>query len=213
MPAAWEILRSAKFITDNYFIAAIAWHVWIYFFILLLFISKNKPSAKTVALLMIMPLVSVAVIAGLTGVYFNAASFGIISLLLVIFSPKSGEPIHFTASPLIKFTGIVFIITGMLYPHFSDNKNLLFITGPTGLIPCPTLLLVIGFTLLFERLSVKWHGTLIVAALFYGVVGVFRLKVFLDILLLIAMLPLAWKFMNLWQWKTPGQTKKNLLYD
>jgi len=76
------------------------------------------------------------------------------------------------------------MLAGILYPHFSDNYQLLFLSAPTGLIPCPTLLLVIGFTLLFQQFSRPWLATLIVAALLYGFVGVFRLKVFMDVLLL-----------------------------
>ena len=53
-----------------------------------------------------------------------------------------------------------------------------------GLIPCPTLSLVIGFTLLAGGFGSKaWSLVLVAAGTFYGLFGVARLGVVLDVVL------------------------------
>jgi hypothetical protein len=54
-----------------------------------------------------------------------------------------------------------------------------------GLIPCPTLSVFIGFTLLFHGFgSKKWMLSAALIGLFYGIFGVLRLKVYLDVALI-----------------------------
>jgi len=75
------------------------------------------------------------------------------------------------------------IIFGWVYPHFLEKSSLInyLYSAPTGLIPCPTLSIVIGFALLFNRFESKaWPLILSVISLFYGLFGIFRLKVMLD---------------------------------
>ncbi|HEU5255113.1 MAG TPA: hypothetical protein VFU28_03935, partial [Vicinamibacterales bacterium] len=64
--------------------------------------------------------------------------------------------------------------------------------SPFGILPCPTLAVVIGVTLMGRPLmAVRWHAIVIVAGLLYGAIGVFRLGVVLDWGLLLASLALA----------------------
>ena len=59
--------------------------------------------------------------------------------------------------------------------------------APFGLLPCPTLLVVIGTTLLIPNLHSKvWSCALVATGLLYGAVGVLRLDVVLDWSLLLA---------------------------
>jgi hypothetical protein len=54
------------------------------------------------------------------------------------------------------------------------------------LIPCPTLSIVIGFTLLANGMSSRyWSLSLAVLGLFYGLFGILRLQVQIDAGLLI----------------------------
>lgn len=58
--------------------------------------------------------------------------------------------------------------------------------APTGLIPCPTLSVVMGFAIIYRAFnSYAWSITLLVAGLFYGIFGIFKLHVWLDIGLLL----------------------------
>jgi hypothetical protein len=51
-----------------------------------------------------------------------------------------------------------------------------------GLIPCPTLSAFIGITLMLHGFgSKKWMLTAAIFGLFYGIFGVLKLKVYLDL--------------------------------
>ena len=54
-----------------------------------------------------------------------------------------------------------------------------------GLIPCPTLSAFIGTTLMLHGFgSKKWMLVAALFGLFYGIFGVLRLKVYLDVVLI-----------------------------
>jgi hypothetical protein len=70
-----------------------------------------------------------------------------------------------------------------MYPHFVeiDSPAAYVIAAPFGLLPCPTLAVVIGATVALSNLDMRlWNTTLLVAGSMYGTIGVFRLGVQLD---------------------------------
>jgi hypothetical protein len=80
---------------------------------------------------------------------------------------------------------------GWVYPHFLESGNWFnyLYAAPTGLIPCPTLSITIGFALLANGLSSRvWSLFLAIIGLFYGLFGIFRLEVHLDVGLLVGAL-------------------------
>jgi hypothetical protein len=86
------------------------------------------------------------------------------------------------------------ITLGWAYPHFlaASGRWAPLHAAPPGLVPCPTLALVIGFSLLMGGLgSASWRAILSVAGLFYGVFGAWRLGVRLDVLLALGALALG----------------------
>ena len=79
-------------------------------------------------------------------------------------------------------------IFGWVYPHFPDRgTGLSYVySAPTGLIPCPTLAITIGLTLILDGLRSRgWSLALGAAGLFYGGVGAFVLGVTMDLVLLL----------------------------
>jgi hypothetical protein len=78
--------------------------------------------------------------------------------------------------------GIALIAFAWVYPHFLEAHPAAYlIAAPVGLIPCPTLSLVIGFALLAGGLGPRaWQLVLAALGLFYGIFGVLRLGVWLD---------------------------------
>jgi len=73
--------------------------------------------------------------------------------------------------------GVAMIAFGWLYPHFLTFGPVTryLVAAPMGLIPCPTLSLVIGFALLAGGLSSRaWSIVLAVVGLFYGLFGACR---------------------------------------
>jgi hypothetical protein len=64
--------------------------------------------------------------------------------------------------------------------------------APTGLVPCPTLSLMIGFALIAGGLAARtWSLTLAAAGVFYGAFGAARLGVTIDLALIAGALGLV----------------------
>ena len=120
-----------------------------------------RPSSRLIGHLLVAPLLSVSLVAWLSGNPFNGTAFG--------FSPR-----HFSArrhafskasvqldSPAWVAPGVALIMFGWTYPHFSatDSWTTYLYASPFGLLPCPTLSVVIGITLLFG-LSARASGAL-----------------------------------------------------
>lgn len=88
----------------------------------------------------------------------------------------------------MRAAGSVILFFGIIYPHFLGPHLFIYLyAAPVGIIPCATLLMITGFSLLFLlRQSVKWMWVLLMADLFYGTFGVLRLQVYIDVILLFA---------------------------
>ena len=83
--------------------------------------------------------------------------------------------------------GLVLVGFGWTYPHFVEvhSWTSYLYAAPLGLIPCPTLSMLVGVSLIVGSLEAKaWAITVAAAALVYGVIGVFTLGVAIDAVLL-----------------------------
>jgi len=93
--------------------------------------------------------------------------------------------------------GILMIIFGLVYPHFVNTDSFLkyLYASPVGLIPCPTLSILIGFLLLYNGFgSQSLILTFVAFGLFYGLFGVLKLAVYLDIFLVFGTITLLVKY-------------------
>jgi hypothetical protein len=89
--------------------------------------------------------------------------------------------------------GVGLVIFGLIYPHFVRTHSWIeyLYASPFGLVPCPTLSVIIGATLMARARSHVWDVTLSVVGLLYGMIGVFRLGVGIDYGLIVGALTLA----------------------
>lgn len=185
MPKPQEILNGLQTIVNDYSIFAIMWHIVFYLLIIAL-IFRWQPSNKLLGTLICIPLLSVAVLALLTGNPFNGILFAVASILILVFGLKAPiQTISLSQTPFVVI-GIIMILFGLIYPHFLKPDSVVeyLYASPAGLIPCPTLSIIIGLALLFSGFnSPTITMTLVVIGLFYGVFGVFRLAVYLDLFL------------------------------
>lgn len=200
MPASEQILAGLSAISNDGRPIAAFWHV---FFALLavLLICGKRLSRKTMGILLALPLISVSVAAWLANNPFNGIVFASVGVLMAWMSlsrlKMDGVSI---SAPWFLIPGIVMIAFGWVYPHFLESGSVLkyLAMAPTGLIPCPTLSIVIGFALVLRGLesrAVSW--TLGLAGLFFGLIGTFRLGVGIDaVLILGALLLLAMPFLS-----------------
>jgi len=191
-----EIISGLQTIVDDYSVAAMIWHVAFYILIVAL-IAKWKPTTRMLGILLCLPLISVAVFAWLAGNPFNGTMFSLATLLILFFAIKSSnQPVTFAKLPFA-VAGMVMIIFGIVYPHFikPDSIFTYLYASPAGLIPCPTLSILTGMMLLFNGSGFKSITiTFVVLGLFYGVFGVYKLAVYLDLFLLFGSIILLLKY-------------------
>jgi hypothetical protein len=90
--------------------------------------------------------------------------------------------------------GILMTAFGWTYPHFlPDSDPLAYLyASPTGLIPCPTISIVIGLSLILNGFSSRvWCFMLAVVGFFYGLFGAVRLGVTIDWVLFVGALAIT----------------------
>jgi hypothetical protein len=192
MPTPSEILTGLSFIANRYWLVALGFHVAV---VALSFAAwrRWRPTTQTVARILVVPLISVAGFAAWAGNPFNAAIFGLLAGALAAETLRMTGSDH-TGPAWSKVIGALMVLFGLFYPHFlARGLPLAYLyAAPTGLLPCPTLSLVIGFSLLLGGLrSWTWSGLLAGAGLFYGFFGGFRLGVRIDAFLIAGALALA----------------------
>ncbi|MGV8964267.1 MAG: hypothetical protein ACOH2V_12935 [Candidatus Saccharimonadaceae bacterium] len=197
MPETQEILSGLNAIASNYWVYAICWHIAFYVVIFAL-VAGWVPSNRLLASLICLPLFSVAILAWLTGNPFNGTLFSIMAILTLYYGPKtSGQPVGLSRLPFA-MAGMTMIIFGLVYPHFMETGSVLtcLYASPVGLIPCPTLSVLIGFALLYNGFGSK-PVTLILlcSGLFYGLFGVLKLAVYPDLFLVSGSLVLLTKYL------------------
>lgn len=191
-----EIIAGLQAIVNNNMLIATFWHIAIYVLIIFLLFSWN-PSNKLMVIMLCLPVASVSVLAWYSGNPFNGTLFAVLAILIIIFGLKaSSQPITLSQLAFIVI-GILMIAFALLYPHFLGSGSFIryLYASPVGLIPCPTLSLLIGFALVYNGFDSKALTiSLIVYGLFYGLFGVFRLGVTLDTGLIIGAFSLLVKY-------------------
>lgn len=181
-----QILSSVQSTVNEYSVVAIIWHILFYFLIVALLL-KWSPSNNIFGILLCLPLLSVSILAWISGNPFNGSLFAIAAILIFIFGLKApGQNVQ-TSQLIFFLSGIIMVSFGLVYPHFIKPDSVLgyFYASPAGLIPCPTLSILIGLALIFNGFeSQNISLLLIIMGLFYGIFGVFKLKVIIDLFLL-----------------------------
>jgi hypothetical protein len=191
VPTAETILSWATVVANDWRWLAILWHLGLA--AALVCLATNRPSRRLIGTLLVLPVLSVAVVAWASGNPFNGLTFTLLAVLLlraaVHLAPISFVP----ASPVWLVTGTGLMAFGWLYPHFlaAEHWTAYTYASPFGLLPCPTLAVVVGITLICGGLSSAWSVPLAVAGVLYGLIGVFILRVALDVSLLAGALVLS----------------------
>ncbi len=186
MPSAAEILATLTSISNDWTTLAIAWHVLMAAAIGAVALGW-RPSRRLGAIALTIPLLSVGALAWGSGNPFNAIVFLLFAILLIVLGLRL-PPDRVAPAPVwARVAGVFLIAFGWIYPHFLEGGSWLryLYAAPTGLIPCPTLSVVIGLTLLASGFSSRAFSLCLgFLGMFYGAFGAFRLGVTLDIVLL-----------------------------
>jgi hypothetical protein len=184
MPTSADILDSLSNITREWRPLAIVWHA-AFALAAVMFWRKRSPR-RVVAVAIVLPLVSVSALAWWSGNPFNGTVFAVVAAVLLIatrgFEARAVAPAswHGVAA------GTMLIAFGLAYPHFvaAESWWTYLYAAPFGLIPCPTIAVLAGVSLMFGVFGSRaWALTLGVVALAYGGIGVLALGVTIDVVL------------------------------
>jgi hypothetical protein len=195
MPDPAVILQSLAATVRAMTPLAIGWHVLLGFIVIRL-VFGWRPAKKFGACLAALPLVSVSALAWRHGNPFNGAAFAVFAAVLLLLGlRRPAGPVE-RPPAWAAVAGALLVGFGWVYPHFLDGPWFRYLyAAPAGLIPCPTLSFVIGLTLLAKGFSSRAYAVCLGGlGLFYGLFGVFRLGVKIDIVLAagaVALLALA----------------------
>ena len=182
MPDVMRFLVGLKSLSTKFFPLAVIWHILFLIGIVAL-LAGWRPTRRQAGVVLTLPFLSVSVLALVTGNILNGLMFAALFLVLLILSAHMPEEKVATGWNIFAFSGVIMIAFGWLYPQFLFSKTLLpYLYGaPTGIVPSPTLCLVIGFTLLFNALESRaWSLVLGFFGLFYGLFGAIGLGISLD---------------------------------
>jgi hypothetical protein len=192
MPGAADILDGLSAIASQATLVAVAWHILIGTALLAL-LGGWRPSQRTARLLIGLPLASVAAVAIAFANPFNGLLFTASAGAMTALAMRGDRRPVYLGSAWTYAIGLVMLAFGWVYPHFLDGPAIDYLyAAPVGLVPCPTLAVASGFALLGNGLGSRaWALTLAAVALTYGLFGVLRLGVFLDIPLAIGAMALV----------------------
>ncbi|MEZ5294026.1 MAG: hypothetical protein R2745_23285 [Vicinamibacterales bacterium] len=194
MPAPEDVLAGLTAVANDWRAVAVAWHLWLAAGALAFAAGWWWPTGRLVARLLVLPVVSVAALAALSGNPFTAAAFAVLAGALLAGAARvPAAPVRPASWPAI-VAGVALTAFGLTYPHFLDagTWTAYLYASPFGLLPCPTLAVLIGLTLLVRTLrTAMWSVPLAIAGVFYGSVGFLSLGVVLDTALLLGALVLG----------------------
>lgn len=183
MPAPQTIINQLTLASNGAAVVAIAWHLAMAAAILGLFLGW-RPSNRAAGAILAAPVASAAAAALAFENPFNATVLGALAVVLALLALRlEPRPVAPGSAPS-RILGALLVAFGAFYPHFLRTGTLLAYAyaAPTGVVPCPTLSVVIGFTLLADGLRSRgWSLTAAAVGLFYGFFGVVRLGVYLDL--------------------------------
>ena len=187
MPTVEQILLGLKEVANNWRALAIFWHAG-FAVIATLLIIGIRPSKRLAGILLALPLFSVSAVAWASSNPFNGIVFALIGILFAYLSTRWPREKARIAPGWTLIPGVILFIFGWVYPHFLETTSFLsyLYSAPTGLIPCATLSIVIGLFLLLDTLGSRALSFILsLAGVFYGLTGVFQLKVSIDWVLLL----------------------------
>lgn len=193
MPTPTDLLAQLQQTADAFTPVALAWHLAVIAALACLDFGVWRPRAPDAVWLAGGPVVSAAMIAFASGNLFNAIVLGAIVIALGALAGQLPERTLTPAAPGWRLLGLGAVGYALAYPHFvtiAAWSDLGLV--PTGVLPCPSLALTVGFGLLGNGFGSRaWSWLAATAAALYGVFGVVRLGVWLDLGLVAAAVALA----------------------
>lgn len=190
MPTSEAILVELKTIANDWQLLSALWHAYFAALILAL-ILRFRPTKRAAGLALALPVLSVSILAWVYANFFNGAIFALLGIVLIAVGARLGCEAVEIAPPWLTVVGALMLGFGWTYPHFLENATAIdyLYAAPAALIPCPTLSIVIGFTLILGGFRSRlWCLVVAMAGIFYGAYGAARLGVTIDWVLFVGAL-------------------------
>jgi hypothetical protein len=182
-----DILETAGKVANSWRCVAAGWHAA--FLVVAIVVSCGvRASERTAALLLTLPVVSVSLINWWDGNPFNALVFMLLAQAMAGLATTFGmRQVALDDKFRNRAAGLALVVFGLSYPHFlvADSWLSYLYAAPFGLIPCPTVAVTTGVSLLLGAFrSRAWAILVSGLALAYGVSGVVVLHVWIDVFLI-----------------------------
>ena len=187
MPPSPEILQGLSAIANERRDLAIGWHLALASIVVAVVLGW-RPPRRAMGLLLAAPAASVSLLAWVHHNSFNGTVFALLAVALATVALCLPPARLQIGHSVLALPGAVLLAFGWVYPHFlaTDSWTAYLYAAPLGLIPCPTLAVLVGSSLLTGGLGSRaWSLIVAGAALVYGFIGAFRLGVAIDLVLLV----------------------------
>jgi hypothetical protein len=121
VPSPEAVVTGLTAIANNWRWLAIAWHVMLAALVVML-LAGWRPSIRLLGHLVVSPLLSVSVVAWLSGNPFNGAAFAILAAVLVTTMVRVTATARLASSAWV-LPGTVLVAFGWTYPHFVTTES------------------------------------------------------------------------------------------
>lgn len=192
MPTPTEILAGLGHIANDAWFLALAWHALVAIAAGAM-LNGARPSGRATGLASSALPLSVSGLAWVYGNPFNGAVFALLGAGLAAVAARSDRTPIAVRVGWPRWLGALLAGFGWIYPHFLDaSPSAYLVAAPLGLVPCPTLSMMLGLALLGVRPAGRaWPTLLIGASGFYALVGALRLGVWIDLVMIAGAVGLA----------------------
>jgi predicted CoA-binding protein len=187
------LLNELTLLANGRIYVALFWHVVLYAALAWAMLSRRGPARSAVALLLLTPVVSATTLAWLRGDLAHAL------WLTALIAALSVVTIHLPSTPPERthgwraWLGWAALALAASYPHYVqvEHASAYLLYAPLGVLPAPTLALLLGASLLLGGLGSRaWSYAVSACAFGVGVLGAFVLEVWIDLALVVAALAL-----------------------
>lgn len=130
--------------------------------------------------------ISVVINAVIGGNPFHIATFAILTVVVLVALIKDKKQIELPQKKMIIIISFVFILMGLWYPEFVDvNRIQSFFASPLGIVPCPTMITILGImNFCYPKVNKAQFTVAIILGVIFGFIGTFKFGVYFDMWLI-----------------------------
>lgn len=182
MPSPRQILEQLTRLATEGRTLGLLWHV-VVLAALAFVVARKWEGRASLAVATVFPMFTASLVAFATGNWVNGLVLDLGALTMIVISRKFAGTLIEIGRPIPFTIGVATLLYALFYTHFTPIRSWTDVwMTPIGVLPCPTMALVIGLGLMAGGFrSRAWSLTAAVLGLGYSLFGVFVLKVQWDL--------------------------------